>query len=337
MMSSWKTLIDFILSRGNIERAMIVSSSDASLWVTSHEDINEAGGFYLREYTASIMQEDGTEREEVVNENANILLLMNANQPKVPSQGVRINATKKQQIARQFIDDATKLPVVVTRFPMGGSCIANAGKCIIIAAFNEAKNHSSADCIETVTLMANYLLKSTWPSGGGRGGADDSGTHIRKSEGAAGEVNWQSFVDLTLVGKGNVLDACIISSADGKVLASTAGFTVKTYQAEIPQEDGTDKTETVDENKNLAQLLAGSKPAQGMRINQVKYQIIRSVVDEASNCFSVHGKKTMGGCCAFHAGKVFLVATFDEKKNHNAVGCAAVLSDLAKYLRDSMA
>ena len=42
----------------------------------------EAGGFYLREYTASIMQEDGTEREEVVNENANILLLMNANQPK---------------------------------------------------------------------------------------------------------------------------------------------------------------------------------------------------------------------------------------------------------------
>ena len=47
--------------------------------------------------------------------------------------------------------------------------------------------------------------------------------------------------------------------------------------------------------------------------------------------------QTMGGCCAFHAGKVFLVATFDEKKNHSAVGCAAVLSDLAKYLRDSMA
>jgi hypothetical protein len=82
----------------------------------------------------------------------------------VPGQGVRINATKKQQIARQFIDDATKLPVVVTRFPMGGSCIANAGKCIIIATFNEAKNHSSPDCIETVTLMANYLLKSTWPA-----------------------------------------------------------------------------------------------------------------------------------------------------------------------------
>jgi len=79
---------------------------------------------------------------------------------------VRINATKKQQIARQFVDDATKLPVVVTRFPMGGSCIANAGKCIIIATFNEAKNHSSSDCIETVTLMANYLLKSTWPAGG---------------------------------------------------------------------------------------------------------------------------------------------------------------------------
>ena len=39
------------------------------------------------------------------------------------------------------------------------------------------------------------------------------------------------------------------------------------------------------------QLLVGSKPAQGMRVNQVKYQIIRSVIDEASNCYCVHGKK----------------------------------------------
>jgi len=63
------------------------------------------------------------------------------------------------------MDEATKLPVVVTRFPMGGSCIANAGRCILIASFNEAKNHKSPDCIETVTLLANYILKSTWPTG----------------------------------------------------------------------------------------------------------------------------------------------------------------------------
>lgn len=83
---------------------------------------------------------------------------------------------------------------------------------------------------------------------------------------------------------------------------------MKSYEADIPQEDGTDRNETVNEVANLKQvpqstlvhsrltvhvpqLLGGTKPAQGMRINGVKYQIIRSAIDEASNCYSVHGKK----------------------------------------------
>lgn len=44
----------------------------------------------------------------------------------------------------------------------------------------------------------------------------------------------------------------------------------------------------------------------------------------------------MGGCCAFHAGKAFIVATFDERKDQNSAGCAAVVSDLAKYLKDTL-
>lgn len=46
--------------------------------------------------------------------------------------------------------------------------------------------------------------------------------------------------------------------------------------------------------------------------------------------------KTMGGCCAFNAGKVFIVATFDEKKNQTSVGCSTVVSDLAKYLKEAL-
>jgi hypothetical protein len=39
------------------------------------------------------------------------------------------------------------------------------------------------------------------------------------------------------------------------------------------------------------QLMKGTKTSQGLRVNQVKYQVIRSVVDESSQCYSVYGKK----------------------------------------------
>jgi hypothetical protein len=83
-----------MISRGSIEKSMIVSSEDGSLWATSHEDgtivtlkstdctnkstIDPAGsgGYFLREYTAVIMQEDGSEKEEKVNEATNLLQCM---------------------------------------------------------------------------------------------------------------------------------------------------------------------------------------------------------------------------------------------------------------------
>ena len=213
---------------------------------------------------------------------------------------------------------------------MGGSCIANAGKCIIIATFNEARNHSSSDCIETVSLMANYLLKSTWPTGGG-GGADSSANiihgsglvllyctcmdycvvvhdglhscfattylptylptyllkrgrrrsrrgelavlrgpdlgrqgkcvgclhHIlgrRPSAGIHGRLHGDHAMpcyDMICLASARLLLACNCSASAVPLPSSSQ---VKTYQAEIPQEDGTDKTETVDESKNLAQV-----------------------------------------------------------------------------------
>ena len=37
--------------------------------------------------------------------------------------------------------------------------------------------------------------------------------------------------------------------------------------------------------------MKGNKTSQGLRINQVKYQVIRTIVDENSQCYSVYGKK----------------------------------------------
>lgn len=38
-----------------------------------------------------------------------------------------------------------------------------------------------------------------------------------------------------------------------------------------------------------------------------------------------------------NCGKVIIVATFDEKKNHTSVGCNLVIADLAKHLKNSLA
>ena len=35
---SWKEFINFIISRGNVDKAMVVSSKDAALWASSHDD-----------------------------------------------------------------------------------------------------------------------------------------------------------------------------------------------------------------------------------------------------------------------------------------------------------
>ncbi len=56
----------------------------------------------------------------------------------------------------------------------------------------------------------------------------------------------------------------------------------------------------IDEAKNIALL---KKPPQapqgpeGLQIEEVKYQILKSFEDDHSGCYTVYGKKMKGGCC----------------------------------------
>jgi hypothetical protein len=68
----------------------------------------------------------------------------------------------------------------------------------------------------------------------------------------------------------------------------------------------------------------------------VKYQIIRQADDETSSCFTVFGKKAMGGCTVATTGKVIILATFDEKKGHTSAGCSNSVGELAKYLKEAL-
>ena len=202
----WREYVDFIKSKGNIEEVVIIDSTNGAMWASSDPD-----HFYLREYKAMITQEDGNEVEELVNEALNVVKFMKGEKP---SQGLRINGGKKHQVTRSFKDEATGLPVIYSKIPNGGSCIANAGKCILLATFNEAKNHSSPECNDVVQLMAMYLNKSTWPD------KDDD------LPGAGSEdmssVSWQTHVEKALVGRGNVADAMIVAVDSGKILASSS-------------------------------------------------------------------------------------------------------------------
>ena len=66
-MTTWKDYIEFIVKRGDIDELMILDSSDGSLWASSSET------FSLKEYKTMIAQEDGTDKEETVNEASNIV------------------------------------------------------------------------------------------------------------------------------------------------------------------------------------------------------------------------------------------------------------------------
>lgn len=184
-------------------------SADGALWACSPDS------FYLREYQATIAQEDGSDKEETVNEATSILAFMKGQSP---AHGIRLNGGKKQQVIRNFKDEETGQQCLYGKFAMGGSCIVNAGRCIIIATFNETKGHTSAGCNDVVHIISRFLFKSVWPEGDeGSGGAESV-------SGVGGAASWQVHVDTMLIGKGNVAQALVLNKEDGSMWASSPGF-----------------------------------------------------------------------------------------------------------------
>ena len=74
-----------------------------------------------------------------------------------------MNGAKKEQITRVVKGEETNLPVVYTRKALGGSIVANAGRIILIATFDEKKDHIPSECYDSINRMSYYYLKSKWP------------------------------------------------------------------------------------------------------------------------------------------------------------------------------
>lgn len=322
---SWQGYVDFIVEKGDVEDCMIVDSTDGFAWANT---VN----FELREYKAMINKEDGSEVEEDVNEASNLIQLMIGGIK--GGQGIRLNGGKKLQILRDFKDDETGNRIVYGKINKGGCCIAVAGPCILIGTFNENKGHSSTGCNNVITLMARHLLRAPWKRNEkpNNNESSSSSSNIGSND-VVGSSDWQSYVDILLVGKGNVSDALICSSSDGKLWASTKGFSLKSYEGTVLDEDGNENNETIDEAKNLVSFMSGARPKQGLRVNESKkYQIVKAAQDDDMNTYVVNGKKAKGGIWVAKAKKAIVVCVYDELKDHNAADCAIVLANCVKHL-----
>lgn len=124
----------------------------------------------------------------------------------------------------------------------GGSCIATTGKCIIIGVFDEMSNHTAFGCNDIISLMAKYLVKSSWP--------------IDESQlGSTNSDSWRPYMDNMLIGKGNIAQALICSKEDGLIYCSSNDFKLETYEFAMEKDSGEQVMETVDEIKNLVMVI----------------------------------------------------------------------------------
>lgn len=139
MEASWQSFIDYMIERGSMDELMIISSETGGLYASSDNK-----SFYLREYKAMITQEDGNEKEETVHEANNILAFTKGSKP---SQGLRINGKKKQQITRSFKDEETGLQIIYSKMPQG---------------HNHMNNHNNNKCVMLWTY--GFVNVSLWPS-----------------------------------------------------------------------------------------------------------------------------------------------------------------------------
>ena len=137
-------------------------------------------------------------------------------------------------------------------------------------------------------------------------------------------MSWQDYVNAFIVnyvdqqsGK-TYLNACeaggIISSADGTVWASSAGFNFGKYETQVEKEDGSGSTKlNIDEFANLKNAFDnnGTCTAQGgVRINREKFFIVSYDSDRKV----MYLKKNGGGAAVGRSNQALVIGIFSTSK-----------------------
>ncbi|CAM9126770.1 unnamed protein product [Chrysoparadoxa australica] len=144
---------------------------------------------------------------------------------------------------------------------------------------------------------------------------------------------WGAYVETQLVATGAVSEAGIFGKEDAALYANAGDFQLRQYSAEITQEDGSTKTEPVNEVANLLSYVkSGQTPPQGMRLNGTKFQMLRTLEGP-----TLYLKKNKGGACLAITNTLVIVGVYDDEKNSasSLAACNTAVENLADYLRQS--
>lgn len=149
---TWKQHIEKQLLEGNkCCEGIIINKVDGTPWGLSNENLAP------RKMKDLVMQEDGSEKEEDIDEEVGLLEFVKTF--KKPRVGFRL-AGDKFQFLRQFEkgsqDDG--IPTAVLKKPKGGACVCITEKALIIGLWEEGKNPQGASgCNDAVEKLARYL------------------------------------------------------------------------------------------------------------------------------------------------------------------------------------
>jgi len=106
-----------------------------------------------------VVGEDDKEREELVNEAADLAQL--GKTLKKPRAGLRVNQNKYlivRAMERGSLDDGLK--TIYFKKAAGGGCMCITNQAIIIGTFDEAVGQSSTQCNVAVENLARYLKEN---------------------------------------------------------------------------------------------------------------------------------------------------------------------------------
>ena len=99
----------------------------------------------------------------------------------------------------------------------------------------------------------------------------------------------------------------------------------------MTQDDGSEATVTINEAANFAAWVeTGQAPSQGLRINEVKFMMVKASTDGE---FVVYGRKGSIGLAIAASGSALVIGSYDTSSGQDAASCYGAVEKLAEYLR----
>mmetsp|Transcript_162079 Transcript_162079/g.514958 ORF Transcript_162079/g.514958 Transcript_162079/m.514958 type:complete len:169 (-) Transcript_162079:170-676(-) len=154
------TIEEWLLAEGQCVAGALASVTDGAMYAAAPVANEEGWGLLFKEpYKTMLAQEDGTEKEETIDESA---ILKSVAEGKRPAQGLWI-AGEKYTITRQEEDDVDGAPIkiaVAGRPKKGVVIYITSVGTIIIGMFDETKSATQTvgNCRKSVHAFTEYMM-----------------------------------------------------------------------------------------------------------------------------------------------------------------------------------